>query len=102
MISVFLLGHHSWRGIHFINILKHCLDLWVCFQAGREAYEVSGISLICFVKDQANFVINRGAGSGRQAAPVISGLLAQNRQGNGGDTQVRRRDKLLTICRLES
>lgn len=55
--------------------------VWICgcaFKQERRPTEVSGLSLMCFVKFQEHFVANRGAGLDRQAATFITGLIGQN------------------------
>lgn len=52
--------------------------VWICECASKQEgrpTEVSRLSLICFVKYQENFTVNRGAGLDRQAAPFIMGLI---------------------------
>lgn len=63
---------------------------------------MSRLSLMCFVKYQEHFMVNRGAGLGRQAAPFIMGLIGQNwwvmEEMLGGQG----RDMSLNMCRLDS
>lgn len=79
--------------------------VWICgcaFKQEGRPTEVCRLSLMCFVKYQEHFTVNRGAGLDRQTAPFIMWLIGQNWWVMEGMLRWQGRDMLLNMCMLDS